>query len=186
MKDPQSSQHTKLIRQPFVPSAGGSESPRMEPALHLHPPLFHTLLVCKGQSSYLPELRDTKTGWTTCFGRPRSASRENGGGTRRSSRGEASKPSCRFHQGSSFLPQLNESFWSQEYKELVKAEEERRKREEDRLKALNTTALPQKVQIFSEILFQFNCFRRLQMRAVVVFLICWTSVTTMFTGRRYS
>ena len=38
----------------------------------------------------------------------------------------------------------------------MKAEEERRKREEDRLKALNTTALPKKVQIFSEILFQFN------------------------------
>ena len=133
MKDPQSSQHTKLICQPFVPSAGGSESPWMEQALHLHHPLFRTLLVCKGQSSYLPELRCTKpgAGWrTTCFGRPGSASRENGGGTRRGSRGEASKPSCRFHQGSYFLPQ-QEPFWSQEYKELVKAEEERRKREEE-------------------------------------------------------
>ena len=51
------------------------------------------------------------------------------------------------HPDSLFHPPTN-WFDFQEYKELVKAEEERRKGEEDRLKATNSTALPKKVETY--------------------------------------
>ena len=44
---------------------------------------------------------------------------------------------------------FHQNSWSEEYKEMVKAEEERRKAEEERIKASNTTAPPKKVKLSS-------------------------------------
>ena len=125
-----------------VSSAGaGSLSPRSDiPPSSLLPrsPLLNRI---RTQRLTTGRRRPACSGWSG------SDPRENWGGVPRSSWGETSKSSSGFHQGWSSL--FFHQSWSQEYKEMVKAEEERRKAEEERIKASNTTAPPKKVKLSS-------------------------------------
>ena len=135
--------------QPFVPSARSSKFPRLEPAFCLHNQIFRLLLFRQGLlSSIQSEHKDWQQGGgglPVLVGLDQIRERTEEEFQEVLEEKLPNLPVAFIKVG--LHSSSDQKSWSEEYKEMVKAEVERRKAEEERLKASNTTAPPKKVKL---------------------------------------